>query len=490
MTRHEDAGRPQLKRNALGTASIVFFVVAAAAPLAATLGASPIVFGANGVGGAGAYAVAAVVLLVFAIGYATMAHHVTSAGGFAALIARGLGRPWGFAAAFVALLAYNAMLAGIFGQVGAFAHEIMNDKLGIDLPWEVWVAIGIALVAVLGYNDIRISARVLAVLLIAEVTILLVMDAVILVQGGESGISAAPFYPSNIFSGAAGVAIIFAFGCFIGFEATAVYGEEARNPKRTIPRGTYVAIFVIGGFYVVTMWAISLGYGLDRVTAAAQKDPVNFVFTLNDSFVGSFSTDLMNWVVLTSLFAVVLAFHNTLARYLFSLGRADVLPVRFGETHERSGAPSRASLLQSAITATIVGLFMVFRKDPFFNLFVWLVGLGTLAVLTLMAATSLAVIGFFRSRSQTTVESPWKVLVAPALGCAGLCAAIYLGVHNFDALTGATSGPVTYLPWLIPAAALIGLGVWWVKRENETADVTLGLDETVDAVPEPVAEAL
>jgi hypothetical protein len=40
----------ELKRNAIGTAGIVFFVVAAAAPLAATLGASPLVFGATGVG--------------------------------------------------------------------------------------------------------------------------------------------------------------------------------------------------------------------------------------------------------------------------------------------------------------------------------------------------------------------------------------------------------------------------------------------------------
>jgi amino acid transporter len=78
--------RNELKRNAIGTAGIVFFVVAAAAPLAATLGASPLVFGSTGVGGPGAYLAAMVVLLLFAVGYATMSRHVTSAGGFAAYI--------------------------------------------------------------------------------------------------------------------------------------------------------------------------------------------------------------------------------------------------------------------------------------------------------------------------------------------------------------------------------------------------------------------
>ena len=121
----------ELKRNAVGTAGIVFFVVAAAAPLAATLGASPLVFGATGVGGPGAYLAATLVLLLFAVGYATMSRYVTSAGGFAAYISRGLGRPWGLAAAFVALLAYNAMLAGIFGQLGAFAHDILRDRHGL-----------------------------------------------------------------------------------------------------------------------------------------------------------------------------------------------------------------------------------------------------------------------------------------------------------------------------------------------------------------------
>jgi amino acid transporter len=480
MTQQVEA-RQQLKPNAVGVAGIVFFVVAAAAPLAATVGASPIVFGANGVGGAGAYAVAGIVLLVFAVGYAAMSRYVTSAGGFAAYIARGLGRPWGFAAAFVALLAYNCMLAGIFGQLGAFAHQIMLDKLSIDLPWEAWVAIGLAIVAVLGYNDVTISARVLGVLLIAEVTILLIMDLVILVQGGDSGLSGAPFNPDNVFSGAAGVALMFAFSSFIGFEATAVYGEEARAPKRTIPRATYVAILLIGGFYVLTLWAISIGYGVDNVAGAAGKDPIGFVFAVNSDFVGSFTTDVMNWLVLTSLFAVVLAFHNTLARYVYSLGRADVLPAQLAETHSRSHAPHRASLLQSATTATIIGIFMLFNADPFLDLFAWLVGLGTVAVLTLMAVASLAVIGYFRSSGAE--GSTWSTLVAPALGFAGLATAIYLCLHNFDDLTGVTSGPVTYLPWLIPLAAVIGLVVWWTKREQPTADVTRGLDEVREGVP-------
>jgi len=279
------------------------------------------VFGATGVGGPGAYLAATVVLLLFAVGYATMSRCVTSAGGFAAYISRGLGRPWGFAAAFVALLAYNAMLAGIFGQLGAFAHDILLDQLGIDLPWQAWVAIGLAIVAILGYRDVQISARVLGVLLICEVLILLLLDVVIIGDGGDSGLTGTGFEPAKVFGGAAGVAITFAFSCFVGFEATTIYGEEARDPKRTVPRATYVAILAIGLFYTLTMWAIGAGYGSGEVAKAAQSNPVAFVLDLNTRYVGSTATDIMNLLVITSLFAVVLAFHNTLARYLYSRAR-------------------------------------------------------------------------------------------------------------------------------------------------------------------------
>lgn len=470
----------QLKRNAIGTAGIVFFVVAAAAPLAATLGASPLVFGATGAGGPGAYLVATIVLLLFAVGYATMSRYVTSAGGFAAYISRGLGKPWGVAAAFVALLTYNCMLAGIFGQFGIFAHEILAEKLSIDLSWQLWVAIGLAAVAVLGYRDVNVSARVLGVFMVAEVLVLLILDLFIIGDGGESGLSLTSFDPSNVFSGSVGVAIVFAFSCFVGFEATTIYGEEAREPRRTVPRATYAAILLIGVFYTMTMWAISMGYGPASVGEAAEGNPVTFVFALSDQYVGSTLTDIMNYLVITSLFAVVLAFHNTLARYLYSLGRARVLPGRLQKTRESDGAPYVASVVQSLITIVIVGAFAVFDADPFLELFAWLVGLGTLGVLTLQALACIAVICFFRRTKVDT--NPWRTLVAPLLGCIGLIVAIYLVLDNFDVLTGSTTGLVPLLPLLIPIAALAGVGVWYAKR-GEPLDIEAGLDDPVEDAP-------
>jgi amino acid transporter len=276
---------------------------------------------------------------------------------------------------------------------------------------------------------------------------------------------------------------MFAFSCFVGFEATTIYGEEARDAKRTIPRATYIAIGAIGVFYTVTMWAIGVGYGAGAVEKAAHDNPVAFVLDLNTRYVGKTATDAMNLLVITSLFAVVLAFHNTLARYLYSLGRAGVLPAPLSRTRPSDGAPYVASAVQSCATTLIVGLFAIFGADPFLNLFAWLVGLGTLGVLVLQAAASVAVIAFFRRTRADT--RPWQTLIAPLLGLAGLVTAIYLVVHNFDVLTGATSGAVPLLPWLVPLAALGGLAVWAAMRER---GIDLGGAPAAPPAPPPPAE--
>ncbi|WP_211261283.1 APC family permease [Pseudonocardia acaciae] len=447
------AGR--LKTAAMGTSGIVFFVVAAAAPLAATLGAGPVVFGAAGPGAPGMYLLAGVVLLLFASGYAAMSRHVTNAGGFTAYVSSGLGRRAGHASAGVALLAYNCMLVGLFGQFGVFAQDLLG-RWGLSVPWQLTAVVALVVVAVLGYLEVNLSARVLGVLMVAEVLVLLVFDAAVLVRGGPDGVNLHAFAPSNVFAGAPGVALLFAFSCFVGFEATTVYGEEAREPRRTVPRATYVAIVLIGLFYTVTMWAIGLAYGSAEVAAKASADPVNFVSAVNTAFVGSLSTDVMAVLVVTSVFAVLLALQNTLTRYLFSLGRAGLLPEPLGRTHPRFQSPHVASVAQSVVTAVVLGLFMVAGADPLTQLYAWLVGLGTLAVLVLQAGAAVAVVGFFRRRG---ARPGWAALVAPALGALGLAVGIVLAVLNFDVLTGITGGPAALLPWLIPLAAALTVAI-------------------------------
>lgn len=465
-----------LKRNSLGTPAIVFFVVATAAPLAAVLGAGPVVFSFAGAGGPAMYLIAAVVLLLFGIGFAAMSRYATSAGGFAAFAAKGLGRQAGYLTAGVAILAYAGMLIGLFGQLAVFTADFMTNNLGWDVPWQVIALAGVVLVGIFGYLDIQLSAKVLGVLMIFEVLILVVFDVAVLITGGAEGVNLNSFSPANVFTPEMGAGLLFAFSCFVGFEATVIYGEEAKTPRRTIPRATYASILVIGVIYTLTMWSLALAYGADKVQAAANENPVDFFFAVNTEFVGEGSTALMRILVVTSLLAVLLAFHNTLSRYLFSLGRARFLPKAMGNTHGRFQSPSTASITVTLVTAVVLIVFIVANADPFTTIYLWLVGIGTLGVLILQAAGAAAVVGFFIKNSHARTNA-WTNAVAPALGGLGLTAALVLAVINFPLLTGITEGPGVWLPMLLVVAAVAGLVIGLVRsRDGVKIDLAAGVD--------------
>jgi hypothetical protein len=70
--------------------------------------------------------------------------------------------------------------------------------------------------------------------------------------------------PSVVFGPGFGVTLMLAFGSYVGFEAAALYGEEAANPKLSVPRATFIALGLMTVFYLVTTWAAISAYGVDQ----------------------------------------------------------------------------------------------------------------------------------------------------------------------------------------------------------------------------------
>ena len=164
----------------LGVGSIVFMVVAAAAPLTVIAGTIPLGVGAgNGAAFPATFVLCAVVLLLFAVGFCAMSPHVPDAGAFFTYVRHGLGRPLGMGAAFLALATYTAVQLAVYGYIGAAIDELVTSYGGPSVPWCVWTIAVIAIVAVLGYRHIELSSRVLGVLLLAEIAIVVVLDVVV-----------------------------------------------------------------------------------------------------------------------------------------------------------------------------------------------------------------------------------------------------------------------------------------------------------------------
>jgi amino acid transporter len=498
-----------LRHGRLGVIGIVFFVVAAAAPLVGMTGAVPvaIVLG-NGAAVPGAYVAVGVTLILFSVGYATMSRHVTNTGAFFAYVGRGLGVSTGVGSAFVSLVAYIAIQLAIYGFFGALVSFQMQDSFGIDIAWWVWCLLAWALVTGLSLFSVDVGAKVLGVLMILEVLSLLVMAVAVFAVGGPEGVDpAASFAPTNVLvgglTGSAGIALAFAFASFIGFEATAIYGEESKDPKRTVPIATYSAVTLITLLFGFVTFAVVTALGsstvVDRVVELSSiegeplADPAAVVFSVAETYVGDWLgtwagtlvSNTMRWLVISSLFAGLLAFQNSAARYFYSMGRAGVLPAGLDRVNGR-GAPMAASLTTSVIAGAVIVLFGLTGLDPVTNMFFWFSGLAVVGIVVVEALVCIAVIAYFRRTRQDT--RLWHTVIAPALAFLGLVVGVYLLMSRFGLLAGTVAegvDPTTqawglnWIGWLLVLLPFImlavGAAVGYLRRRDENEDAVKDL---------------
>ncbi len=463
-----------LAKNVLGVPGIVFLVLAAVAPLTGmvVIAAIGIAVG-NGGGMVAAFLLATVVLLLFAVGYAQMSKILTSAGGFYAFVVKGLGRTPGLVAGFVAMLGYNCFVAGAIGTSGFFTSTAIDTVFGLKLDWLFWSALSVVLVLLLSRRGIAVSAKVLGVSLILEVSILLIMDFSVLFR---HGFSFAAFSPSVMFQGAGGLALLFAANAFIGFEATALFGEEAKDPQRTIPRATYIAIGFIGVFAAFTTWAVVSAIGAEQAqdVAAAHLSTGDLVQSVAQEYLGDTLTKVMLLLLVVSLFAALLALHNSATRYLYALGRVGVLPRLLGKTNPRNGAPRYASIVQLAFGSLVAVAFRLAGLDPVADLTASMTGFGTLGILTLQLFAAVAILVHFRRTRDRRIV---KTLLAPGLGAVGLGLIVTLAILNFPTLAGSSNGVVPLLPWLLLIVALAGLALAvWLRRFRPSVYAALESD--------------
>lgn len=464
-------GDDQLRRDSLGVAAITFFVISAAAPLTAVAGGVPIsMLLGNGAGIPAAFLLVTALLLVFAKGYVAMARHVTSAGAFYALVARGLGGVAGGAAALVAILSYNAMQIGVFAMFGSAASGLAASA-SLQAPWWAFTGAGIACVAVLGYRRVDLSARILTLLVIAEYVVVLAIDAAIVARGGAHGLTLASFEPSHFMSGSPAIGVLFCFAAFIGFEATTIYSEEARAPERTVPRATYLSVILIGALYAATSWLMVNAVGADSLVPDLQAlgDPTRFFFEVGGRYVGGWLPPVMRVLFVTSLFAGVLAFHNGVARYMYVAGRERLLPAWLGRTHRVYQSPHAASVVQTILAALVTAGFAAAGQDPVLGVFTWLTNVGTLGIIVLMALASFAALFFFRS-NRSLEPGVVATLACPAASGVALAIVIVATVIHFDRLTGTSGWLGSVLPGLVLAAAVAGALLAWRLKQHRPAD--------------------
>lgn len=444
----------ETSRKSLGTVSLVAFVVAAAAPLTVLAVFAPLGLMSGGESLVAGYLITGVVYLIFAVGFTTMSRHFDGTGAFYAYISRGINKRWGAAAGLVAYLGYLGGQIGFTASAAVFTGAFLQVLFGIQLHW-IWYAIAISvLAAFLSYRQVTVSAKVVIALLSAEMGILAIFCVGVLAAGGHEGITLSAFGPEAIFSAALPAVFTLTFVTFIGFEQTVVYSREVKDKRKTVAKATYIGVIVLTITYAFCSWVIIQAVGPSELVNIALGDPSQLVFALNDRFVGTGVTLVMQALVITSFFAGVLALQNTCGRYLQALGEQSVLPTALARASKTTGSPSTGTVVQGLLVVAALVIFTVIGSDPYTQVVPWTNTPTVVAVLANQVLASFAVVYFFKRDRRG--ESKWNTTIAPILSIVLISLALILMIAALSAFTGlgALGNTIMLLPLL--AGAIYG----------------------------------
>jgi amino acid transporter len=433
-------------------------VVAFSAPISAMTANLPVAVGfGNGSGAPAGFIIATVVLTIFSVGFVALARHITAAGAFYTFVSRGWSRTPGLAAGVMSMFVYMIMEAGVIALFSTFAQQAASRYLSVSAPWWVYALIAVAAIGALSHRDISVAAKVLGVALVCEIVILTVTAVAGLVNGPGIAWAAlnplAALHTNGATDGAVGLGLLMAFWCWVGFEATAIYGEESKDPKRIVPRATMVAVIGIGVFYTFIAWAVISANGpQESVALASGTSPFELLYTPARNYVGPWAVTAFELLVLAGTFACALAIHNSAARYLFAFGRDRLLWHRLGNAHPRHGSPWVASLTQSVFTVLLIVIAVLTKSDPYLILFTLVAILATLCLLVVQVMCSISVITYFHVQKQHPETADlWRTFVCPVVGGLGMGFVIYLMMSNMAMAAGAASGSLFFksIPWIV-----------------------------------------
>jgi amino acid transporter len=372
-----------------------------------------------------------------------------SAGGLYAYAARSLG-PWaGFMVAWLFILFEPLVAPFLYLEFGWAMREVMGSEAGWHYTgqWWIWVLVMTIVVFLLTFRDIRLSTTAGVILGTFEIAVFGAL-AIWMLISNAGDLTGAPFNPHHAVGSWNGVfrGMVFAILAFIGFEAAAPLGEEAKNPRRTVPLAVIGSALAIGLFYVLCSYAWVFGAGVDKfVTQATGADPWR---NLGKVF-WSTGWIIVFLAIVNSIAANSNAAVNAATRVFYALSRNRLAPRALGRTHRQFKTPYIAIVWMS-VFAFVLSIILGWKWGP-------LVGfalIATLAVIVVVVVYILICLGcIWHYWTKRRDEFNWLLhFVLPAAGAVLFFFPLYYQYVKFP-----PTYPIKYANWF--ALGWIGVGI-------------------------------
>lgn len=334
----------RLAHNAVGLSGVLFQSITHMAPGIAV--AFSIIFTTTYAGGSTPLSVllALVGCLAVASCIGQLAKYLPSAGGLYTYSSNGLGPQVGFLVAWAYMLAEPIVPAFVFLVFG----NLINSTTTTYWHWPGWIwAPAVVLIGVivwyLVFEGIKISTEAGVILGIFEIVVFVALALTLIVDaGGRNTLSVFGAHNFNQHGmGSVIPGMIYAVLAFIGFEASAPLGEEAQNPRRTIPLAVIFSCLIIGIFYVLCYYAATVYFGPAKMLSGF------LVYNNGDPWTGMAKTVWdWGWIIVfialvNSSIANANAGANAATRAAYAMARIGLLPGRLSAIDPRRRTPLR-----------------------------------------------------------------------------------------------------------------------------------------------------
>ncbi len=347
----------RLKTNTLNSWEVLAQAIALISPSMTAALIVPLMFGTAGTAGWLCYLFGTVMLLFVAFSLNQFSKRYTSAGSMYEYTVNGLGPKVGGMSGWCLLWAY--VFIGIAG-ISGFTHfatklaEMTNVTGYLSHPSITLFAICVLAAWFLAYNSIRFSAILMLVFEGISVALILALAFLVLAKTGV--VDASQWHPvaghglKDI-----GLGVVVAIFSLVGFECATAFGEEARNPLRTIPRAVIASLLLTGAFFVFITYVETRALAnnvppLDKLGA-----PLS---TLSENLGLKWMGVLISVGAMISFFSLALSSLNAGARVLFTMGRYGIFPISIGSSHKENLTPHVAislfALIQFLIPTTFI----------------------------------------------------------------------------------------------------------------------------------------
>lgn len=404
-----------------------------------------------------AFALALVAVLLISYGFVRLCQNFHHAGSIYGFVGATMGPRQGVVAGFGLMGTYTfygcvtSMASGIFGST-------FLDAIGVWKHQPSWspflvAAVAIALAYFLGIAPARNGTRIL--LTVEAITVVLILITTVVIFAKLSGHTAPGGHqvdwsvfsiPKGTSASAVALGAVFGFLSFAGFEAAATLGEEAKNPRKDIPRAI-LGTAIFGGVYFVVVTAVEvMGFGTNAEGIKAYVASGSLLGDLGTQYIGSWIGNAITLGAAISAFGCLLACVVGASRIAFALSR-DGGNVRLGEVSAKNGTPENATRLVILSIIVIEVIWKLIWHVKAFDIFLGSGVIGTLIILVAYIMATLGAIKFLFFSGKTNT-SKWEI-VMPLAGMAILIYTIYKNVIPFPTSGAGRAYPIVAAIWLI-----------------------------------------